>query len=77
MRLQKKSICWELLKELNSIELQLGRRRTVKNAPRKIDLDILYYGQEAIEQKDLIIPHPKINEREFVLKGLRELKKGL
>ena len=65
----------ELLKELNRIELKLGRRRTIKNAPREIDLDILYYGQEAVEEKDLIIPHPKINEREFVLKGLRELGK--
>ena len=67
----------ELLKELNGIESKLGRRRSVKNAPREIDLDILYYGQETVEEKDLIIPHPKINEREFVLKGLRELRKGL
>ena len=66
----------ELLKELNRIELNLGRRRTVKNAPREIDLDILYYGQEAVEEEGLVIPHPKINEREFVLKGLRELGKG-
>ena len=66
----------ELLKELNRIESMLGRIRTVKNAPREIDLDILYYGRAKVEEKDLIIPHPKINEREFVLKGLRELKKG-
>ena len=65
----------ELLKELNSIELKLGRIRSVKNASREIDLDILYYGQETVEEKDLIIPHPKISEREFVLKGLRELGK--
>ena len=67
----------ELLKELNGIEIGLGRVRTVKDAPREIDLDILYYGQEMVREKDLMIPHPKINEREFVLKGLRELKKGL
>ena len=67
----------ELLNELNGIEMGIGRRRTVKDAPREIDLDILYYGQEMVREKDLIIPHPKINEREFVLKGLRELKKGL
>ena len=65
----------ELLKELNGIETDIGRRRTIKDAPREIDLDILYYGQEMIREKDLIIPHPKINEREFVLKGLRELGK--
>ena len=64
-----------LLKELNRIEEKLGRKRTVKNAPRTIDLDILYYGDEKIKDKDLIIPHPRIQEREFVLRGLKELGK--
>ena len=63
-----------LLKELNGIEEALGRERTVKNGPRTIDLDILYYGDETIDTKDLRIPHPLIEEREFVLRGLRELK---
>jgi 2-amino-4-hydroxy-6-hydroxymethyldihydropteridine diphosphokinase len=62
-----------LLKELSRIEDALGRKRTVRNAPRTIDLDILYYGGERVDKKDLVIPHPKIKEREFVLKGLREL----
>ena len=65
-----------LLRALNSIEEKLGRKRTVKNVPRTIDLDILYYGDEKIDDKDLIIPHPRIQEREFVLRGLRELGKG-
>ncbi|MDO8536578.1 MAG: 2-amino-4-hydroxy-6-hydroxymethyldihydropteridine diphosphokinase [Candidatus Omnitrophota bacterium] len=64
-----------LLEELNRIENSLGRKRTVKNAPRTIDLDILYYGDEIIKERDLTIPHPRIREREFVLKGLRELGK--
>jgi len=64
-----------LLKELIRIEEKLGRRRALKNAPRTIDLDILYYGDEKISDKDLVIPHPRIREREFVLKGLRELGK--
>lgn len=64
-----------LLKELNRIEENLGRKRTVKNAPRTIDMDILYYGDERINEKDIVIPHPRIAEREFVLKGLRELGK--
>ena len=62
-----------LLKELNKVEERLGRKRTVKNAPRTIDLDILYYGDERIDEDGIVIPHPRINEREFVLKGLREL----
>jgi len=65
-----------LLKELNKIEEGLGRKRAFKDAPRTIDLDILYYGDEKIEDKDLIIPHPRIREREFVLRGLRELGKA-
>ena len=66
----------ELLMVLNDIERMLGRRRSVKNAPRTMDLDILYYGDQKISKEDLIIPHPRIKEREFVLKGLRELGKA-
>ncbi|MFA5142690.1 MAG: 2-amino-4-hydroxy-6-hydroxymethyldihydropteridine diphosphokinase [Candidatus Omnitrophota bacterium] len=65
-----------LLKELNRIEEALGRRRTVKDAPREIDLDILYYGEDVVAAAGLQIPHPRIAEREFVLKGLRELRKA-
>ncbi|MCX5665850.1 MAG: 2-amino-4-hydroxy-6-hydroxymethyldihydropteridine diphosphokinase [Candidatus Omnitrophica bacterium] len=65
-----------LLKELNRIEESLGRRRTIKNAPRTIDLDILYYGDESVNEEDIVIPHPGIADREFVLKGLRELGKA-
>lgn len=65
-----------LLEELISIEEALGRKRTIKNGPRTIDLDILYYGDNNIDEKDLIVPHPRIEEREFVLKGLRELGKA-
>lgn len=66
----------DLLNKLNAIEKALGRRREVKNGPREIDLDILYYGDERITEKDMVIPHPRIGEREFVLKGLRELGKA-
>lgn len=64
-----------LLVELNNIEERLGRQRTLKDGPRTIDLDILYYGQEKVEEPGLTIPHPEITRREFVLKGLRELGK--
>jgi 2-amino-4-hydroxy-6-hydroxymethyldihydropteridine diphosphokinase len=65
-----------LMRELNRIEDLLGRRRGVRNAPRTIDLDILYYGEEKIRDGELAIPHPLIREREFVLRGLRELHKA-
>ena len=64
-----------LLRELNRIEARLGRKRLAKDGPRTIDLDILYYGKELINDQDLVIPHPRLQEREFVLKGLRELGK--
>lgn len=65
-----------LLEALNKIEKKLGRIRIEKNGPRTIDLDILYYGDEVVNEKGLVIPHPRISEREFVLKGLRELGKS-
>jgi 2-amino-4-hydroxy-6-hydroxymethyldihydropteridine diphosphokinase len=63
----------DLLKALNKIEHSLGRVRKEKNGPRTIDLDILYYGEEVVEDEGLTIPHPQICQREFVLRGLREL----
>ena len=65
-----------LIRELNRIEDLLGRKRGIKNAPRTIDLDVLYYGDEKINEGEVVIPHPRIREREFVLRGLRELHKA-
>lgn len=63
----------ELLAELRAIENELGRKRLVKNAPRTIDLDILLYGDKKIDEPGLKIPHPRMREREFVMKPLREI----
>ena len=63
----------ELLGVLLSIEKELGRVRTVKNASRTIDLDILLYGDRIINQPDLQIPHPRMWEREFVMRPLLEI----
>ena len=62
-----------LLKELLKIENEMGRVRTVKNSPRPIDLDILFYGHEIIKKPGLEIPHPRLHERWFVLKPLADL----
>jgi len=63
----------ELMIKLQAIERQLGRVRIVKNGPRTIDLDILLYGDKKIDEPDLKIPHPRIREREFVMKPLEDL----
>ena len=63
----------ELLDVLQGIEKQLGREKTIKDGPRTIDLDILLYGDEKIDEPDLKIPHPRMREREFVMKPLKDL----
>ena len=66
-----------LLKEFQDIEKRLGRIRKMRNGPRTVDLDILLFDDEKIDAEDLKIPHPRMREREFVLRGLRELKHEL
>ncbi|MBL7156954.1 MAG: 2-amino-4-hydroxy-6-hydroxymethyldihydropteridine diphosphokinase [Candidatus Omnitrophica bacterium] len=66
----------ELLCEFQKIEKHLGRKKRIKNAPRTIDLDILLFGSKKIDDKKLTIPHPRMHKREFVLKGLRELRQA-
>jgi 2-amino-4-hydroxy-6-hydroxymethyldihydropteridine diphosphokinase len=68
---------YRLLVELQSIEMVLGRVRTVLNGPRTIDLDILTYGDICIEEEALCIPHPRMLEREFVLIPLQEIAPGV
>ena len=63
-----------LLQALKRIENELGRRKTVKNGPRTIDLDILLYGDRIIERNNLKIPHPRMFEREFVIRPLLEIR---
>jgi 2-amino-4-hydroxy-6-hydroxymethyldihydropteridine diphosphokinase len=63
----------ELLQQLLSIELQLGRERSQKMGPRVIDIDILFYGNQIISTANLVVPHPRIAERRFVLTPLNEI----
>ncbi|MCX5702138.1 MAG: 2-amino-4-hydroxy-6-hydroxymethyldihydropteridine diphosphokinase [Candidatus Omnitrophica bacterium] len=62
-----------LLRALKKIESDLGRQKTVRFGPRQIDLDILLYGNKIINRKNLKVPHPRMFEREFVLRPLREI----
>lgn len=67
----------QLLKRLLAVELEMGRKRTVRNGPRLIDLDILLFGDSIIRAKELQIPHPRMFERRFVLEPLAELSPDL
>lgn len=66
---------FELLKACQSVENELGRVRTIRWGPRTIDLDILLYNNDNIESENLIIPHPRMFERAFVLVPLMDVAK--
>ena len=66
----------ELLDALLAIEACLGRRRTVRNAPRVIDLDLIIHSAHRVRTPGLTLPHPRFREREFVMEPLRELRLG-
>jgi 2-amino-4-hydroxy-6-hydroxymethyldihydropteridine diphosphokinase len=62
-----------LLTRIKKIERQLGRQRIIEKGPRTIDIDILLFGRFVIETPDLVIPHPRMLERRFVLEPLAEI----
>jgi 2-amino-4-hydroxy-6-hydroxymethyldihydropteridine diphosphokinase len=68
---------FSLQRFLQGIEQQMGRIRTFEMGPRLIDIDILFYGAEVVEDEDLTIPHPHLHERGFVLVPLAELAPDL
>jgi len=63
----------ELLVQLQQLERQAGRRRSYRNAPRTLDLDLLLFGDGRIESAALTVPHPRMRERAFVLVPLAEI----
>lgn len=67
----------ELLARLQDIEQRHGRTRPYRNAPRTLDLDLLLYGDARIDEPDLVVPHPRMHMRAFVLKPLADLEPGL
>lgn len=67
----------QLLGRIQRIERELGRRRLVRQGPRAIDIDILLYGALVIQTPRLVIPHPRLTGRRFVLEPLAELAPDL
>jgi len=66
-----------LLDALLAIEAAHGRERRARNAPRTLDLDLLLYGGRVLAAPRLVLPHPRLHERAFVLAPLAELEPGL
>ena len=62
-----------LLGLLQGLELQAGRERPYRNAPRTLDLDLLLFGQRKLNTQELTLPHPRLHERRFVLEPLAEV----
>ena len=68
----------ELLDRLLAVEQHFGRVRVPgEHGPRTLDLDLLLYGDEVIDEPELHVPHPRLHERRFVLEPLAELAPGL
>jgi 2-amino-4-hydroxy-6-hydroxymethyldihydropteridine diphosphokinase len=66
-----------LLRALQKIETQMGSKKEFAKGPRLIDLDILLYGNETIASPELLVPHPRMHLRRFVLVPLAEIAPGL
>jgi 2-amino-4-hydroxy-6-hydroxymethyldihydropteridine diphosphokinase len=62
-----------LLARVKALEAAAGRTATFRDAPRSLDIDILLYGEERIDTPELVVPHPRMLERRFVLVPLAEL----
>jgi 2-amino-4-hydroxy-6-hydroxymethyldihydropteridine diphosphokinase len=67
----------ELLRRLKAVETVLGRKPSARYGPRLIDIDILLYSNLLFRSADLVIPHPRISERAFVLAPLADLEPDL
>ena len=67
----------QTMQTILGIEKKMGRVRMVKNAPRIIDIDILFFNKDIIDQPELTVPHPQIQNRRFVLVPLNQLSPNL
>lgn len=68
----------ELFDQLREIEIQMGRQRSLdQNAPREIDIDVIFFGAQRIVSGGLVIPHPRWRERRFVVQPLSDVRPDL
>jgi len=72
-RVETKLVPREILETIQRIEAELKRQRTIPNGPRTIDIDILFYNDWTIDDASLTVPHPRLEERVFVLAPLVEI----
>ena len=77
VRIETRRSPHDLLADCLAIERDLGRQRTVPDGPRTIDIDILLYDEVVLDGPGLIIPHPRMHARRFVLQPLAEIAPGL
>jgi 2-amino-4-hydroxy-6-hydroxymethyldihydropteridine diphosphokinase len=73
IQVETKLVPAELLNHMFAVEQQLGRIRDIRWGPRTIDLDLLLYGKHQFSEPELVIPHPRMAERAFVLVPLLEI----
>jgi len=73
LEIESKYAARDVLNMILQIEENMGRKRTFKNAARIIDIDILFFNDETINEQNLVIPHPEISNRRFVLSPLNEI----
>jgi len=73
MQIQTSLDCRRLLETCLAVEDEFGRSRPVRWAPRTLDLDILFFNDQVLDEEDLTIPHPRLQERAFVLAPLLEV----
>src|SRR5215207_71179 len=67
----------DILQLLLRIEREFGRVRTEPNSPRTLDLDLILYGDRVVNTPDLVLPHPRMHERDFVVVPLSEIEGSL
>ena len=66
-----------LLEFMGKVEQQIGRTKSFRNGPREIDIDIIFYGNQVLKTSKLTLPHPRFQDRDFVLQPLCDLDPSL